>query len=825
MLFFEQLAHITGGRVVQFVADHPIHHLLTDSRKLVTPESALFFAISGERHDGHQYIPELYARGVRQFIFRTESPQHLAEWQTLFPEANLLEVQDPVLALQQVAAHHRSKYTLPVVGITGSNGKTIVKEWLSQLVSPDEVVVKSPKSYNSQIGVPLSVWQLQNQHTVGIFEAGISLPGEMARLKTVIQPTLGIFTNIGSAHDEGFTSRAQKITEKLLLFSKVARLIISSDQPEVLEAAKKARLKTFTWGRHGTPDLLLVDTWNLGHATQLELEHKKKRLSLLVPFTDEASIENCLHCIAFLLYRKMPVDVLQQRLRKLAPVGMRLELKEALHDCYLIDDSYNNDLAGLTIALDFLQQQQQRPQRILILSDLLESGLEEGALYNQVAELIAGKHVSRLIGIGPVLTRNAPRFKLPTEFYPSTEQFIRQFDLTSLRSATVLVKGARVFRFEKIVQLLQQRVHGTVLEVNLDALVHNLNYYRSKLRPTTKVMVMVKAFAYGSGSFEVANLLQYHRVDYLAVAYTDEGVALRQNGITLPVMVMNPSAQTFTKLIQHRLEPEVFSLSQLRELLDFLAVNHPGHAPVPIHLKLDTGMHRLGLEPSELDEACRLLAAHEQVRVATVFTHLAGADEALHNDFSLGQMTKFRQMANRLEIELGYSPMRHVLNSAGIIRFPEQQYDMVRLGIGLYGIESSGTNQQALQAVGTLRTTISQVKHVRKGETVGYSRKGVAEHDSQIATIAIGYADGYDRRFSQGIGEVLVHGQRAPVIGNVCMDMTMIDISGIDAKAGDPVVVFGPDLSLSELAGKIGTIAYELLTNVSSRVKRVFYSE
>ncbi|MCJ8164726.1 bifunctional UDP-N-acetylmuramoyl-tripeptide:D-alanyl-D-alanine ligase/alanine racemase [Pontibacter sp. E15-1] len=818
MLDFNQLYTVFGGGLLQLAQPLPIIHLLTDSRKLSQPAGTLFFAIRGRYNDGHKYLHQLYLQGVRQFVVEQGDA---AELRQRYPEANLLQVPDSLAALQQLAAWHRSRFQIPVVGITGSNGKTIVKEWLAQLLSPDELTVKSPRSYNSQLGVPLSVWQMDQNHTFAIFEAGISQPGEMEKLQRVIQPTLGIFTNIGSAHDEGFASHQQKVAEKLQLFKGVDLLFYCADHTLVHEAVQAEGIKSFTWSRTQAADVTISGTSTVGHKTIIVFKWQGRKERLAIPFTDEASVENALHCVAFLLYRNLPLSEIQDRLDRLHPVAMRLEMKEAINSCYLIDDTYNNDLAGLAIALDLLMNQPQRGRHTVILSDLLESGLPEEKLYRQVAELVQARGVERLIAIGEKVSRYSSLFSVPTEFYTSTADFLAQFQPAQFRNELILVKGARVFEFEKIVQAFQQKVHGTVLEVNLDALVHNLNYYRSKLAPDVRLMVMVKAFAYGSGSFEVANLLQFHRVDYLAVAYADEGVMLRENGITLPIMVMNPSPDSFAKLRQYTLEPEIYSAEQLEAFVSSLEKG----APSKIHLKLDTGMHRLGFTAEDFDALFILLQQHPQVQVVSAFSHLAGADEAVHNDFSQQQISQFRGMAAEVEARLGYSVIKHILNSAGIVRFPEHQLDMVRLGIGIYGVEATGTAQEALRPVSTLKTTVSQVKQIKQGETVGYSRKGMAASDTTIATIAIGYADGYDRRFSNGVGHVLIHGQRCPLIGNVCMDMCMVDVTGLPVKAGDEAIVFGPRLTLVELAKSIGTIPYELLTNVSSRVKRIFYAE
>ncbi|MCC9169193.1 bifunctional UDP-N-acetylmuramoyl-tripeptide:D-alanyl-D-alanine ligase/alanine racemase [Pontibacter harenae] len=818
MLTFQELVSITKGEALQYKQSLPIVQLLTDSRKLSQPGSTLFFAIKGRWNDGHTYLKQLFKQGVRQFVVESLTE---AEAQQLYPEANIIWVPNSMEALQAAAAWHRAQFQIPVVAITGSNGKTIVKEWLSQVLSSEEQVVKSPRSYNSQVGVPLSVWQLEANHTFAVFEAGISLPGEMEKLQRIIQPTIGIFTNIGTAHDGGFTSQEQKVEEKLKLFQEVELLIYSSDYTLLHEAVQQKNISSLTWSKKQEADVKITDITAAGHKSIVVYTYQGQKQRLSIPFTDEASIENALHCLSMLLYRNLPLHEIQNRLDKLHPVAMRLEMKEAINGCYLIDDTYNNDLAGLKIALDLLASQPKQRKHTLILSDLLESGLQQEKLYTHVAELVTARGVERLIGIGPTIQAHAAKFSGETAFYSSTTDFLQQFQLSSFRNEVILVKGARVFEFEKIVQAFQQKVHGTVLEVNLDALVHNLNFYRSKLTPDTRLMVMVKAFAYGSGSFEVANLLQFHRVDYLAVAYADEGVQLREHGITLPIMVMNPSPDSFAKLKQNNLEPEIYSLEQLQQLVFSLTEGES----INIHLKLDTGMHRLGFTAEDFTELFALLRQHPQAKVVSAFSHLAGADEALHNDFSRMQIDTFRTLVAAVEEALGYKVTKHILNSAGIVRFPEHHLDMARLGIGIYGVEATGSEQESLRPVSMLKTTVSQVKSIKAGETVGYSRKGFAEHDKIIATIAIGYADGYDRRFSNGVGEVIIKGKRAPIIGNVCMDMCMVDVTGIEVKAGDEVIVFGPQLTLVELAARIGTIPYELLTNVSTRVKRVFYAE
>ncbi|MBG8553254.1 bifunctional UDP-N-acetylmuramoyl-tripeptide:D-alanyl-D-alanine ligase/alanine racemase [Hymenobacter guriensis] len=832
MLLFSDLPALVGGTLLQAPAAPAtsVQYLLLDSRRVGVAAGSLFFAIRGTQHNGHRYLPELYQRGVRQFV--VDSAREIPGGVAAFPEAGFVLVADSLLALQAVAAHHRAQFRLPVFGITGSNGKTIVKEWLAQLLSPDELLCKSPRSYNSQVGVPLSVWELNRTHTLGIFEAGISEQGEMARLAAVIQPTLGVFTNLGTAHDAGFSSPAEKVAEKMQLFREVDTLFYCRDHALIHTAAQQqlGASRTFSWSRQHPHDAHVAVTVLEASADRTLVRVVQRRPlpqehTFTVPFADEPSLENALHCLTVLLWRQVAPAEIQRRLDRLHPVAMRLEMKQALNDCYILDDTYNNDLAGLSLALDALVRQPRRGRRTLILSDVLESGLAGAELYARVAAQLVTHGVERLLAIGPDISAHQSLFAgFAAEFYADTEAFLTSFRPDAFRHETILVKGARRFGFERIVAAFQQKIHGTVLEVNLDALVHNLNFYRSRLQPGTKLMVMVKAFAYGSGSYEVANLLQFHRADYLAVAYADEGVELRQQGISLPLMVMNPSPDSLQKLRQCHLEPEIFSFEMLREY-----VRAAQEQPLPpIHLKLDTGMRRLGFAEEDLDELCGLLQAHAgYVRVASLLTHLAGADEAQHNDFSRQQLAAFGRMAPRLEAALGYPVLKHALNSAGIIRFPDSHFDMVRLGIGLYGVEATGQQQDALHPVSTLRTTVSQVKTLAPGETVGYGRRGQAtEYERRIATLAIGYADGYDRRFGNGGGEVVIRGQRAPIVGNVCMDMCMADVTGIaGVQAGDVAEVFGPGITLSELAARIGTIPYELLTNVSTRVKRVFVAE
>ncbi len=794
-------------------------YLLTDSRQLVFAKQTLFFAIRGERHDGHAFVKSLYSQGVRQFVIEQKSVTDIFQKQLdELIDAQIWVVDSAIEALQLLAQRHRQKFNIPVIGITGSNGKTIVKEWLGQLLANDYVIARSPKSYNSQIGVPLSVWQLNDSHTLGIFEAGMSQPHEIEILERMIQPTIGIFTNIGSAHDEGFRSRKQKITEKLKLFVRCQKLIYCTDYQDIgqeIQLILKAVNPTCEF--IGWKSVISHGSSVVGRELSIQRPTSNRYdVPFQTYFTDLASIENLTHCVVLMLELGIEPATIQQRINRLKPISMRLELKEGINNCVLIDDSYNNDLAGLTIALNFLNQQQQRDHKTVILSDLLQTGQKENELYRQIANLIEPLN-TQLIAIGEAFARNAVLFGSNTIFYKTTADFLNNFQSKNFKDNLVLIKGARIFEFEKIVGLLQQKTHRTVLEINLDALAHNLNYYRSCVGSKTKIMAMVKAYAYGGGSVEIAQLLQFHRIDYLAVAYIDEGIALRQNGITLPIMVMNPSADSFSKLIDYQLEPEIYSHHVLDQWLPYGG---------KIHLKLDTGMHRLGFVESDLPMLISKLQSNPYLKVASIFSHLVGADEAQHNDFSKLQYERFTDWANQIETAVGYKPIRHILNSAGIVRFPEYALDMVRLGIGLYGVEVNKQAQDKLRQVGTLKTVISQIKYLKKDETVGYGRTGTIDHDTTIATIAIGYADGYDRRFGNGIGLLLVNGVLCPTVGKICMDMTMIDVSAVaDVREGSDVVVFGEDLPITTLAHNIGTIPYEILTGVGERVKRVFFKE
>ena len=799
------------------VNENIVSTLLTDSRRITNAAEGLFFALSGRRN-GHEFIAEAYAAGVRNFVVKQQTEIRM-------PEANFLLVDDVLTALQKLAAYHRSRFKLEVIGITGSNGKTIVKEWLYQLLSVDKNIVRNPKSYNSQIGVPLSVWQIDEKDELGIFEAGISTVDEMAKLEAIIKPAIGVLTHVGPAHDEGFTDRREKILEKLKLFEHCKLLVHNYDLLIDYKDDIKAKNK-FTWStKFNQADLYVFAETVISRNYYLRAIYKGKEIECLIPFMDEASVENAIVCWATMLAMGYgPVET-DKRIEKLNPVSMRLELKNGINDCSVIDDSYNSDVQSLEIALNFLGQQNQHPKKTLILSDIFQSGLQQDVLYKQVAAMISDKKVDKFIGVGEALAKYGKDFDVPEKnFYNDTNTLLKHINALNFDNETILIKGSRSFEFERISQALTLKAHETVMEISLNALLNNLNFYRAKLKPGIKVMAMVKAFSYGSGTFEVANMLQYNKVDYLAVAYIDEGVALRQAGITLPIMVLNPEVSAFDKLVEHNLEPEIFSFNLLDEFVKYTQTH--GLSNYPVHLKIDTGMHRLGFEDFEIDILCDMLEINRYIRVQSVFSHLVASDASEHDEFTRQQIKRFENAFKKIEKALGYKVIKHIANTSGITRWPQAQFDMVRLGIGLYGIDGAIPDGiSGLQPVASLKTSVSQVRKVLANDTIGYNRNGKLSQNGTIATIRIGYADGYLRAFGNGVGKMLVNGKMAPTVGNISMDMCTLDVSNIDVKEGDEVIVFNEELKIEELAKEINTIPYEILTNVSQRVKRVYFYE
>lgn len=808
----KEIAKLIEGLILSEGQDQEILALSLDSRSAKGLANELFIAISGANHDGHAFIPDLAARGTQNFIVERDTPP--------ISGCNIIKVNSSIAALQKLGSAKRALFHKEVIGITGSNGKTIVKEWLATILSTDYDVIKSPKSYNSQIGVPLSVWPLDPKYDIAVFEAGISKPGEMEKLAKVISPTLGILTNIGTAHDESFDSHRQKTQEKLKLFTESDALIYRVDQSEVaLVIDQSFQGKKISW----STDSLNESSFSvdIDHPKEILIKHDGNQFSFKTNFTDKASLENLIHAAICAITLGLTEAQIQRGISMISPVKMRLELKKGINNTYLIDDTYNNDFAGLAKALDFMDQEKQMTKRTVILSDFIQ-GKNSTQFYLELDELLIQKEIDKLITIGPQLSENLKLFSVSVEAFNDTEAFLASKSFKQFKDELILIKGARQFRLERVSKALAEKAHKTVLEINLDAIVHNLNYYKSLLKPETKIMAVVKALAYGAGSAEVSKLLEYHKVDYLAVAYADEGVLLRQSGLKSPIMVMNASQDDSLNLIAYDLEPEIYSLGQLK---GFLSAYQLANKVMPAHLILNTGMNRLGFNEGDLDSLIEAIKDNPQIRIKSIFTHLASSEDPLHEDFTKEQVALFRNLAKKIETALAYKPIRHILNSGGIVRYNEFQEDMVRLGIGLHGIEISTLNTDKLQNPASLRTVVSQLRTVKAGETIGYGRKGKAEKDITIATIAIGYADGYLRHFSNGNAHVMINGQKAKTIGNICMDMTMIDVTGLEVEEGDEVVIFGNSPTVSELAEWANTIPYEILTNVSNRIKRVFYSE
>lgn len=816
----EEIASVIGAKRI---GNHPAHidWILTDSRSLCFPEETLFFALKTKRNDGHKYIADLYERGVRNFVVGTLTTEPES-----YPDANFLVVGSPLKALQRLASRHREQFQVPVVGITGSNGKTIVKEWLYQILSPERIITRSPRSYNSQIGVPLSVWMM-NEHTeLGIFEAGISEMGEMEALKPIIQPTIGVLTNIGGAHQENFTSLQDKCMEKLQLFKDCDVIVYNGDNELISSCVSKSLFtaREIAWSTKDNERPLFIESIQKDDTgTTIKYRYLGFFKEYRIPFIDDASIENSLHCLAVALYLMVSPEDIAERMLHLEPIAMRLEVKEGKNGCILINDSYNSDFASLDIALDFMARrtEDKERKRTLILSDILETGQSGKLLYRQVAELVHSRGVNRIIGVGEEISASASRFEIEKNFFRSTSELIESGILSTLKNEVVLIKGARMFHFDQITDLLELKVHETILEINLNALTDNLNFYRNKLKPETKMVCMVKASAYGAGSFEIAKTLEDHRVDYLAVAVADEGADLRKAGIGSSIIIMNPEVTAFKTMFDYRLEPEVYSFDLLEELIK--AAEREGATNCPIHIKIDTGMHRLGFDPADMPRLIERLKRQSAVIPRSVFSHLVGSDAERFDAFTRHQIETFEKAAAELQAGFSHKILRHICNTAGIQRYPGAQFDMVRLGIGLYGIDPF-TNQ-ILHNVTTLKTTILQIHDVPADETVGYSRKGVLNRNSRIAALPIGYADGLNRHLGNGKGYCLVNGQKAPYVGNICMDVCMIDVTDIDCKEGDKAIIFGDELPVTVLSDILDTIPYEILTSVSERVKRVYYQD
>ncbi|MBP5421347.1 MAG: bifunctional UDP-N-acetylmuramoyl-tripeptide:D-alanyl-D-alanine ligase/alanine racemase [Paludibacteraceae bacterium] len=815
------IAKIVGGQLFGR-EDLQISHVLTDSRLISFPEESMFIALKTGKNDGHRYIEDLYKNNVRCFMISASAKEFAR-----LKDATFIVVEDTLAALQAWARHHRESFSIPIIGITGSNGKTIVKEWLYQLLNKDYKITRSPRSYNSQIGVPLSILQLDQHSTLGIFEAGISLPNEMSRLQSIIQPTIGIYTNLGEAHQENFSSAKVKGTEKAKLFQDTELVIYNKEQKLsdicLQQTCKKSTFLSFGTGSNA--DIVINKKETKATQTTITYTYSSQQSSFSIPFVDDASVENALHCLAVMLYLKISREEIAKRMLQLESVAMRMEVKEGERGCIVVNDSYNSDYNSLSIALDFLSQQASNKQikKTLFLSDILQSGMDAKELYGMVAKLVKEKGVDRFIGIGKELSKHIDLIQVSDKYvFLTTESFLQDFDSFDFENEAILLKGAREYHFEEISDKLSKVVHETTLEVDLAALVHNFNYFRSFLKPTTKLMSMVKANAYGSGDIEVAKTLQNNGCDYLAVAVADEGAILRHEGIHLPIEVMNPEPNSFPKIFENHLEPEIYSFALLEKIMK--EAEKMGVSDYPIHIKIDTGMHRLGFELKDLDRLIEILKGQNYVKIRSVFSHLVGSDSAQFDDFTRQQIAIFTEAKDKITAAFPHKILVHILNSAGIERFSEYQFDMVRLGIGHYGM--SAVQPNVLEEVCTLKTKILQLRRVAKEDTIGYSRKGTLTRDSLIGAIPIGYADGLNRKLGNRAWKVLVNGVYAPIVGNVCMDVCMIDLTDVpNVKEGDTVTIFGKGNSIQNMADLLGTISYEILSTVSRRVKRVYFRE
>lgn len=792
-----------------------IDHISIDSRSLQNGSETLFFALRGVNNDAHLFISDLIENGVQNFVVQ-HIPEELKEKANFFVVANTLE------ALQKFAAYYRNLFHFPVIGLTGSNGKTIVKEWLNFLLSPDYNIIRSPKSYNSQVGVPLSVIAINEKHNLGIFEAGISTVNEMSKLEEIIKPNIGVLTSIGSAHDEGFENPEQKIKEKLVLFKNASVIIYQKNQKVDGCLNEFKNTKLFSWSfTDQTADVFIEKKENKNEHTFIQYHYKNEVFSLEVPFNDLASVENSISCLLVLLHFEYDKETIQNRIKMLYPVQMRLEVKNGINNCTIIDDSYSSDFQSLKIALDFLESQKIKgASKTVILSDIFQSGFTNEELYSKVAQLISDNKINRIIGIGSTIASFSDKFKNSTMFN-NTAEFIAEIENLNFHNETILIKGARSFKFEEIVSFLEEKTHETVLEINLDAISQNYNYFKSKLNANVKMMAMVKAFGYGNGGLEIAKLLEHHKVDYLGVAFADEGILLKNGGIKLPIMVLNPESTSFPSIIQYELEPEIYSIKGLNAFLKIAREKELKH--YPIHIKIDTGMHRLGFEENTLNELIQTLKGNSAVRVQSILSHLATSDDPKHYDFVNQQIALFEKLSSTLIRELNIDPIRHILNTSGISNFPNAQYNMVRLGIGLYGVSNDPAEQKYLENVGTLKSIISQVRTIPAGDSVGYGRRFMAEKETKIATIPIGYADGIARLWGNEVGFVTIKNQKAKIVGSVCMDMLMVNVTEIDCKEGDSVIIFGESPTVIEMAEALKTIPYEIMTSISQRVKRVFF--
>lgn len=811
----KDIAKIIAAERIGQSAISEITQVSFDTRKPIQGKSTLFVALSGTSADGHQYVKRAYELGCRSFLVSRMAPD--------FPkEANYLMVTDALRAIQELASHHRQNFQGTVVGITGSTGKTTIKEWLYELLHLEKRISKSPKSFNSQLGVALSALLISNKSDLAILEAGISKEGEMTNLQRIIKPDIGLFSNIGDAHQANFESYEKKVQEKMHLFSEAKLLLYCVDHDVIHREVKRSfKRKTKTWGASIHADLKVLS--RVGKV--LDLEYKGERWTLKLEASDAYHYENVMHCVLFSLTQGLSIDFLKQGIPQLSTMSMRLEMKHGVDNILLVNDSYSADFQSLEVALDYLNSIAANQSKTLVLSDFVEQYFSEEEYLTRLNALIQSHDLAKVIGIGPLIGRFGNRIEVEElQLFEGTEEFLSKITSSMFKDEAVLVKGARKFRLERVVNFFQAKSNRTRLEVNLGALKHNYQWFRNRLPVGTEMMVMVKALSYGAGSFEVARLIEGLGARYLAVAYADEGVFLRRKGVTCPIMVLNPEAEGFVNLIQYNLEPELYSLSMTRDLVAFLKNEMMDH-PMKVHLNFDTGMHRLGFVKKEMDQLIKALTESEDlVHVASVFTHLAASDDPQHRNFTQGQLDDIDRLTSAMKERLGYDFLVHACNTSGVLNYGNSCFDMVRLGIGFYGIDPSGNHNPLMPAL-KLVTQISQVKEIEPGQSVGYGRGWIAQKKSTTATVPIGYADGLPRTAGNLKAQAYVNGKPVPFVGSICMDMSMLDVSGLRVQEGDEVVIFETQAQLEQFSKDIDTIPYEVLAGISQRVKRVFIED
>ena len=810
----KEIAEITQSQIIGD-KNLQIHHIAFDSRNIYSTLKTAFIAINTHKNSGEKYISQAIEKGIKVII----SENFYSEYDGI----TWIIVENSVKFLQDLAHYHIENQPIKTIGITGSNGKTIVKEWLYQCLWNEFPTVKSPKSFNSQIGLPISLLQTSEKHQVGIFEVGISKPNEMKTLEEIFSPKIGILTHIGTAHSSNFENELQLIKEKLILFKNSEIIIYNGDNEQVCKEIKTqySDKKLISFGLKAHNDVKIICDYK-DRNQEILVQYFSEKLSFPANQRDEATLTNALAVICILKEFGFTNEKIVEKINNLKAVEMRLESVNGVRNNLIINDSFNLDLDSLIIAYQFINQYN-RDEKTLVLSDIFDVKNDDVSLYHKVAEITNQQNFKQIFLVGNQISRFQEKFNAKTYTFSTTKELLESQQLNSIENQLILLKGARIFEFEKIKSHLELQKHDTVLEINLNAILHNINVHKSLLKPETKMCAMVKAYSYGLGGYEIAEFLQHHHIDYLGVAYADEGVDLRKNGITTPILVMNPEQGSYDVIIDYNLEPEIYSLRVLELFANQLQLKGI-QQKYPIHIKVETGMHRLGFKEHEIDELVENLKKYN-VKVASIFSHLSSADVPEEDDYTMEQIHTFQRVSSKISEALGYQPIRHILNTAGITYYSDYQFEMVRIGIGMVGISANPKVKKQLQSAVTFKTVISQISEVKQGESIGYNRKYKAEKDTRIATIPVGYADGIPRLIGNKKGFVGIHNQKVSIVGNICMDMLMVDLQNIKAKEGDEVIIFNGNPTLEEFSGYCQTIPYEVLTSISRRVKRIYIKD